>query len=140
MKFTIGLLLIFYALYVRYLNNSNYKFSITLLKQLIKEKCTRNQFWRCLHRRKNCDNKKDTERAFLFWVLILSGDIEINPGPEYTCPRCNQRFARPGRLKNHLEKSDSCDIETVFTCTRCNKRFDRAARLKTHLVKCDSCY
>ena len=64
-------------------------------------------------------NKKNTDQAFLLWLIIVSGDVELHPGP-VSCMECNKNFDRQSRLDNHLKKCG-----TVFTCHRCNTSFDR---------------
>ena len=65
--------------------------------------------------------------AFFLWLLILSGDVELNPGP--TCATCQQQFNRPSRLQNHQTTASpvACDV--------CQKMFCHRSTMEQHKVR-----
>ena len=55
------------------------------------------------------------------WILVLSGDVELNPGPsrnwKYPCTAC----AKPVKKNQQGIQCDGCDLWTHATCGRVNQ-------------------
>ena len=70
---------------------------------------------------------KPSKGTDLFILIILAGDIEMNPGPRFQCGLCKKYCKASGRL---------------IECEECEKRFHAScsgAVLKGHkAVRCDS--
>ena len=85
-----------------------------------------------LCKRRRCHMKKSTNystAAVLLYILLLSGDIEVNPGP-WTCSRCNQLFKHQQKFNNHIANQ-----ETV-SCRYCNSYFCSTRRCQGHERTC----
>ena len=90
MKLVITIAL-FYVIYIRLLNNNNNNNGNAnyLLCKLMKNVSytTQKQFWHCsMLKRKVKDiyrTKRNTDQAFLSWLLNVSGNVELHPGLEY---------------------------------------------------------
>ena len=54
---------------------------------------------------------KPSKRTNLFILIILAGDIEMNPGPRFQCGLCKKHCKAPDRL---------------LECEECEKRFHAA--------------
>ena len=124
---------------------------------------------RMLQRRQKRVKYKNS-RSYILLLILLSNDVETNPGPVVHCSRCSKPFDRQSRLDNHLSKQQKvkcgqcqgkfCSEVQVrqhqrtdhgigmsqsFSCTRCSKTFDRKSRLDAHLeqqerIVCGQCH
>ena len=87
----------------------------------------------CQRRRRKQHHQKrstsDTTAVVFLRLLLLSGDIESNPGP-WTCPRCNQLFKHQQKFENHIANQ-----ETV-SCRYCSSEFCSTRRCKGHERTC----
>ena len=64
------------------------------------------------------------KKYWLLQVILLSGDVEIQPGP--SCPSCGYFFAKPYLLKKHLSRKD------VSSCDSCLLQFCLRLRMEQH--------
>ena len=73
------------------------------------------------------ERKNDTTEAYLISLLLLAGDVELNPGPvTITCTTCKQTFNRRSRLNYHQATA------TPTACYHCNRTFCFENRLHQH--------
>lgn len=70
-----------------------------------------------------------TTTEILIRILLLSGDIEVNPGP-WTCDRCSQNFRHQQKFNNHI-----INQETV-SCRFCNTNFCSTRKCYSHERTC----
>ena len=61
---------------------------------------------------------------FSYWLLLIAGDVELNPGPiKYPCTVCN----RPVKRNQRGIQCDSCDLWTHANC--CSMSVDEYKQL-----------
>ena len=85
------------------------------------------------------NTKRYSSRHFTLLLLILSGDIESNPGP-FSCPGCNRTVA-----KNH--RAVNCDICLKWYHIKCEeispkqyKNFMRKSDIDQFFFTCSACH
>ena len=105
-KILLCFILIVYAITITYNSNSNKDFTAPLISQKnLNSGLTLKEFYKLVRRKRRCTIKRPynntTAVVFLRLLLLLSGDVELNPGP-WTCARCNQKFRHQGKYENHL--------------------------------------
>lgn len=74
---------------------------------------------------------------YCYWLLILAGDVELNPGPiKYPCTVCKKAV-------RSNQRGISCDGCELWTHTRCCRvpegEYQRLASLGTFTWRCPSC-
>ena len=102
------------------------------LMTLKKLSSTKEFFKLCQRRRKRHHQKRsgnNTTAVVFLRLLLLSGDIESNPGP-WTCSRCSLIFRQQQKFDNHLANQ-----ETV-SCRYCNREFCSTRGCKGHERTC----
>ena len=150
-------------------NSSSYdnKNSATPLVSLKKIPTEKEFFELCKRRRRHHQTTKSsnvTTAEVLLRILLLSGDIEVNPGP-WTCDICSQNFKHQQKFDNHITNRETvscCHCTQIFcnrrqcqlhertcpnrpstsgqhnpaswTCTRCSQIFKHRQRYDTHLA------
>ena len=83
---------------------------IVEIRNVLKYKLYFNMIRRRMKKR-GCIQDYPSKRTHLLLLILLSGDVETNPGPvSFPCPRCSQRFDRRSRLDAHLSK------QQLLTC------------------------
>ena len=126
---------ILYVIYIYLNNNNNYNnsgihgfistsksSSSTQSKRLFYESVKRKR-----HNKRN--DYKNTTTIVLVRLLILSGDIEVNPGP-YSCERCHQVFDQKTRFDSHLTNQE------LVSCQHCTRNFCRSDSCRRHERTC----
>ena len=110
--------LIIYITTVTFNPSYDNKASTAPLLHLKKYSSTKEFFKLCQRRRRHHQKKSvsNTTAVVFLRLLLLSGDIEINPGP-WTCSRCDQLFKHQQKFNNHIANQ-----ETV-SCRYCNSNF-----------------
>ena len=127
MKLVFMLVFTIYILYNVLYNNTNNEHGIQLMKN-IKPKCSRKMYFQKVKRKRRAGREKtknSTTASYLIWFLIVSGDIELNPGP-VTCKTCNQTFRVRWGLDKHLTNA------TLITGDICNQLFCHRNRMEQH--------
>ena len=127
MKLIFTLIFTIYILYNVLYNNTNNEHGMQLVKNT-KPKYSKKMYFEKVKRKRRAGREKSknsTTASYLIWFLIVSGDIELNPGP-VTCKTCNQTFRVRWRLDKHLTDA------TLITCDICNQRFCHRTRMEQH--------
>ena len=128
MKLTCNLLLIvFMVYYINYHRNNNDSLLLTKFKVV---NYTWRQYCEKIKRRRRNKiyyGKNNSHYGYLLCLILLSGDVEINPGPDWNCNWCSQQFGNHRtRLENHQQKA------TRVSCNVCNENFCFKSRLQQH--------
>jgi len=57
--------------------------------------------------------------------------------PEYTCDKCQKKFARKSGYNAHLARITPCDAvkQALHKCEGCDKLFTRKSSVKEHISK-----
>ena len=73
--------------------------------------------------RKRRNMKQQNISTYLVRLLLLCGDVELNPGP-VMCATCNQTFNRPSRLANYQRSAvpSPCEVCGVVFCHKVRKQ------------------
>ena len=128
MKGTLAVIAVLYVLYNKIFNITVHKVNSVTHRVIHKTAIVKER--QLLERRKKKTrgrrHMKGTTQAYLIWLVLLSGDVELNPGP-IACATCGQTFNRKARLENHQAKA------TPVSCDLCDKRFCFENRLHQHL-------
>ena len=128
-KILFSLILIVYVV-ITIANSSNRNFATSQIRQRnLTSTSTRKEYYELVQRKRRYKRERLQERTIsltLLRLLLLSGDIESNPGP-YPCPRCHQNFDRGSRLDEHLAK------QQLLTCGHCRKNFCSEAQVRQHI-------
>ena len=109
-KILLCFILIVYPITITYNSNSNKDFTTSLISlKNLNSGLTPKEFYKLVRRKRRCTIKRPynntTAVVFLRLLLLLSGDVEMNPGP-WTCARCNQVFKHGDKYDNHLAKQE----------------------------------
>ena len=120
-KILLYFILIVYPITITYNSNSNKDFTTSLISlKNLNSGLTPKEFYKLVRRKRRCTIKRPynntTAVVFLRLLLLLSGDVELNPGP-WTCARCNQKFRHQGKYENHLVN------QQLVSCIYCLKDF-----------------
>ena len=122
-----------YVLYnAVYNSNNRNNFGGVLIKGLNKSVTYKQYYDKVRRTRKRTTSQRvNTTKTYLVWLILLSGDVELNPGPAtvVTCTTCQQTFARTSRLRNHQLSAapTSCEI--------CNAVFCHESRKQQHMLR-----
>ena len=118
MKLVFLLICIFWVLHVK-CNNRTKKEHYQQLEKSCNVNSSKKTFFEKVRRKRQvCSKKKKTKTssyatsAYFFWIILLSGDLEVNPGP-VTCITCNQIFDRRERLENHQPYACPVSCEVI---------------------------
>ena len=129
MKVSFVLVLLFYIIYtnIYYNNIDKHNIIVTLAKPVRKDNLTHRQYFRLIQQRREIRGGKQRsgKQAFFVRLLLLCGDVEINPGP-WTCDICESTFNRRSRLDDHIDKA------VHVSCDHCDKAFCNENRLHQH--------
>ena len=107
------LVIIFWKLFAIHGNDVS---QIVEIKNVLKYKLYFNIIRRRMKQRR-CIQDNPSKRTYLLLLILLSGDVETNPGPvSFPCPRCRQRFDPRSRLDAHISR------QQLLTCGHCQKR------------------
>ena len=113
-----------YVLYnAVYNSNNRNNFGGVLIKGLNKSVTYKQYYAKVRRTRKRTTSQRvNTTKTYLVWLILLSGDVELNPGPAtvVTCTTCQKTFTRPCRLHDHQATANpvSCDVCQEIFCHR----------------------
>ena len=118
-KILLCFILIVYAITITYNSNRNKGFTTPLISQKnLNSGLTLKEFYKLVRRRRRCTIRRSynnmTAVVILRLLLLLSGDVEMNPG-QWTCARCNQVFRHQDKYDNHLAKQE------LSSCRYCHE-------------------
>ena len=127
MKFIFILILTSYSLYNYISNNCNNNIGSCELIKYTKILTLKQYYERVKRKRRNHQTpvKNNSKQTYILWLLILCGNVELNPGP-INCTTCNQIFTRPSRLNSHVAKA------VRSPCEHCTKVFCSENRMQQH--------
>ena len=133
-KILLYFILIVYPITITYNSNSNKDFTTSLISlKNLNSGLTPKEFYKLVRRKRGCTIKRPynntTAVVFLRLLLLLSGDVELNPGP-WTCARCNQKFRHQDKYDTHLAK------QQLVSCLYCLKDFCSTYRCHRHQRTC----
>ena len=102
-KILLYFILIVYPITITYNSNSNKDFTAPLISQKnLNSGLTLKEFYKLVRRKRRCTIKRPynntTAVVFLRLLLLLSGDVELNPEP-WTSGLCNQKLSIPRQVR-----------------------------------------
>ena len=112
-------------------NNSN-GYGYIPTSRSLHTNCSKKQFYNSVRRKRRCTRKesyKNTTAIVLIRLLLLSGDIELNPEP-ITCIRCHQVFKHQKKFDQHIANQE------LISCRFCMQDFCRSDRCHRHERAC----
>ena len=119
------LVIIFWKLFTIHGNDIS---QIVEIKEVLKHKLYFNIIRQRMKQRR-CIQDNQSRRTYLLLLILLSGDVETNPGPmTIPCPRCSQRFDRRSRFNTHLSN------QQLLTCGHCRKNFCSEPQVRQHIL------
>ena len=130
-KILFSFIIIVYAITITYNSSSNKDFAAPQISWK-KPVSTRKEFYESVRRKRHCTREelyKNTTAIVLIRLLLLSGDVELNPGP-WTCDRCSQIFRQQDKFDNHLSKQE------LTSCRYCHRAFCSTYRCRRHQRTC----
>ena len=116
-KILLYFILIVYPITITYNSNSNKDFTTSLISlKNLNSGLTPKEFYKLVRRKRRCTIKRPynntTAVVFLRLLLLLSGDVELNPEP-WTSGLCNFRYQ--DKYENHLVN------QQLVSCIYCLK-------------------
>ena len=97
---------------------------------VLKSSISTKKFFTLARRKRSGRQVKDiTTKVIICRLLLLSGDVELNPGP-WTCARCSQIFRHQDKYDTHLAK------QQLVSCLYCQKDLCSTYRCHRHQRTC----
>ena len=115
-----------------YNNNRSNNFAVPTLISRKSANVSTKEFYKLYRKTRRCVMEKsynNTSSILFLQLLVLSGDIEVNPGP-WTCTRCSQNFRHQAKYDNHIVKQE------LVSCRYCTKDFCNKRQLHQHQGTC----
>ena len=122
MKLLFGIIFTVYVLYNLIYNSNINNYNATHIKYVNTHK---KKYSLRIKTTKRCMRKTNNCQAYFIRLLLLSGNVELNPGP-VTCPICQQSFGRHWRLDDHQRNAN------IINCNICQRSFCHRYRLEQH--------
>ena len=127
-------IVIVYPITITYNSNSNKDFTTSLISlKNLNSGLTPKEFYKLVRMKRRCTIKRPynntTAVVFLRLLLLLSGDVELNPGP-WTCARCSQIFRQQDKYDKHVSN------QQLVSCIYCSKDLCSTYRCHRHQRTC----